>query len=364
MKKVLIIIGKLSVGGAEKIARDIGFYADKTKYEIHYLVYGAEIEAYEEQLLDCGCIIFHFDWPSANYLQYYKRLKELICNEQYDVIHAHTMFNSGWAMLAGKRCKVPVRIAHSHSICNKSSRSIVQSIYERLMRKLICRYATAFVACGNNAGEWLYGKQCFAQKGILLLNGINTDLFSFSEENRHKIREKLNWRDSFIIGHVGHLETVKNQAFLIELMPEILKRNRNAKLLLLGEGKDREMLTSKIEKLGLQANALLAGNVSNVADYLSAMDVLAFPSLYEGTPLALIEAQTNGLPCIVSDQIPRDVFLTDIIQALPLQNAFSVWIDAILTSQHVKTNEYATQIKTHGVDSKTMLQKIYQLYGE
>ena len=114
MKKVLIIAGALYIGGAERVARDIGFYANG-RFEVHYLVFGEKVGAYETELLDAGCRIFHTAPPSSGHAAYYQYLCRLIRREKYDVIHAHTMFNSGLAMLAGKHCGVPVRISHSHS---------------------------------------------------------------------------------------------------------------------------------------------------------------------------------------------------------------------------------------------------------
>lgn len=131
------------------------------------------------------------------------------------------------------------------------------------------------------------------------------------------IREALGLKNAFVIGHVGHLLQVKNQTFLIQLMPEILKRKANAKLVLLGE-EDRPKLERLIHDLRLEDRVIMTGNVRNVRDYLSAMDVFAFPSLFEGMPLSIVEVQANGLPCVLSTGVPKDVYLTDLIQALSL----------------------------------------------
>ena len=116
MKKVLIIIGKLNVGGAERVGRDIGVFANHGRFDIHYLVFEKDIGSYEADVKAAGYRVIHVDSPSQGYGRFFRTLMQLIRTEQYDVIHAHTMFNSGWAMLAGKLCGVPIRIAHSHSI--------------------------------------------------------------------------------------------------------------------------------------------------------------------------------------------------------------------------------------------------------
>ena len=360
MKKVLIIAGAPYIGGAERVARDIGFYA-KGRFEVHYLVFGEEVGAYETELLDAGCRIFHTAPPSSGHAAYYQYLCRLIRREKYDVIHAHTMFNSGLAMLAGKHCGVPVRISHSHSALTVY-RSLGKRAYEALMRKMILRYATHYVACGQQAGERLYGRKAFLRSGIVMLNGIDTDAFRYDPKARKAIRESLGIEDRFVIGHVGHLAEVKNQSFLIDLMPKILQQRADACLILLGEGVDRAKLERQIKNLGLQNQVIMTGNVSNVNEYLSAMDVFAFPSLYEGMPLTIVEVQANGLPCIISDRVPRDVFVTELLESLPLEDA-NAWIRAILQVSRTEPEKYADAVKKKGLDVSVFLDRIYQLYS-
>lgn len=362
MRKILLIIGKLYVGGAERVGRDIGYYADKTKYEIHYLVFGEETGAYEEELGNTGCVIHHTAPPSESYLQYYRFLRNLIQTEQYDVIHSHTMFSSGWAMLAGKACAVPIRIAHSHTIRGPEKRGILKNTYEHVMRQIVIHTATDLVACGKGAGEWFYGAKTFQARGQLIYNGIGLKEFTYSEEARNKIRIRHRIQDCFVIGHVGHLAAVKNQKFLLKLMPEILKLKPNAVLLLLGDGEDKNLLESQIQQSDLQDHVIMTGNVHNVGEYMSAMDVFAFPSLYEGMPLALVEAQTNGLPCLISDRIPSDIQLTDLVKAMPTEGAESQWICSITEAGRGNPSAYGQIMYQLGFDTSVMLGQIYQLY--
>ena len=360
MKNVLIIIGKLSVGGAERVGRDIGYYADKKKYSVHYLVFEDDVCAYEKELTDAGCIIHHMDPPSAGYGRYYRNLCELIKKQQIDIIHAHTMFNSGWAMLAGWQQRVPVRISHSHSIRGPEHRGFVKNLYEKTMRMMIRLFATDYVACGKGAGKWLYGEKFFEKNGTVIYNGIGLDQYIYDENERNKVREKYGLQKKFIIGHAGHFAPVKNQ--VLELMPEIIRRRSDAFLMLLGDGQIRKKLEEKIIKLGLQDRVLMTGNVKNVGAYMSAMDVFAFPSLYEGMPLALVEAQSNGLPCIISAKIPEDVYLTDLIRSLPLENSTEQWIEAIIKARRNHPERYRKVMGEEGFDIHGMLDRVYGLY--
>ena len=362
--KVLEIAASLKIGGAEKIANDIGYYGNSDVYQIDYIVFGDEIGEYEKALQEKGCTIYHLPEPSSSYINYLKALCKLIKANEYQVIHSHTMFNSGWAMLVAKICGVPVRISHSHSTDKQSHKSLIQRIYEKLMQLIIVSFSTHYVGCGVNAGEILFGKKRYTQKGITILNGIDTNKFAYNDTNRHEIRKTLDVTNCFVIGHVGHLAHVKNQGFLIKLMPKILEQNKDAKLLLLGEGEDRQKLEKQISDLDLSSNIIMTGNVTDVHKYLSAMDVFVFPSLYEGMPLSVIEVQANGLPCIMSDCVPEDVVLTDLIKRLSLKEADDLWVDAICVSKRNNPHKYEGQVKDAGLDSEKMIERILKLYHE
>ena len=278
MKKVLVIIGSLKIGGQEKVGKEIGLHIDRDKYEIHYLVFDENKEAYEQELNKAGIQVFHFPEPSRGYIQYLKKLAELMKKNSYDIVHAHTMFNCGWAMLLAWYMKVPCRISHSHSIKMADHHySILAEVYQFVMQKLIHIFGTEFIGCGKAAGEWLFGKTFFEKHGKVIYNGIDTQQFRFSSRTRDEMRKQLNLEKKFVIGHVGHFMKVKNQQFLISLMPGILERRPEAVLLLLGDGELKDKNWEYCKELGIEDKVIMAGNVSNVADYLCAMDVFVFP---------------------------------------------------------------------------------------
>lgn len=361
MKYILQIAAHLTIGGAEKVCRDIGLYGNPEEYETHYIIFDNDIGDFGREVEAKGCKIFKFREPSENYGEYFRELKKLMAKYPYTAVHAHTMFSIGWVMLAAKQMKIPVRVSHAHSALIDGN-SFVKTIYEKAMRKLILSCSTDLVACGEKAGIRLYGEKAYKKRGNLILNGIDTEAFAFSPKKRDEIRNKLHINDKFVLGHTGRLAEVKNQAFLLKLMPEILKKRSDAVLVLIGDGDDREMLENTAKELGIQDKVVFVGNVTNVQDYLSAMDVFVFPSLYEGLPLSILEVQANGLPCIISDTVPPDVFLTELIHPLSLKAPPKNWINEILSVSRIPGKDYSKELKDAGFDLKTAMEKVYSIY--
>ncbi len=360
MKYILQIAAHLTIGGAEKVCRDIGLYADPAEYETHYVIFDDDIGDFGREVTAKGCKIFKLREPSENYGEYFRELKAIMAKYPYTAVHAHTMFSIGWVMLAAKQMKIPVRVSHAHSALIDGN-GFVKSVYESVMRKLILTCSTDLVACGEKAGIRLYGEKAYKKRGNLILNGIDTAAFAFSKTKREEIRSQLGLTDKFVLGHTGRLAEVKNQGFILELMPRILEKRNNAILLLVGDGDDRKMLEEKAAQLKISDKVIFAGNVTNVQDYLSAMDVFVFPSLYEGLPLSILEVQANGLPCLISDTVPPDVFLTDLIHPLSLKDADEKWINEILSVQRTE-KDYSQELKKAGFDLNTAMEKVYRIY--
>ena len=363
MKKILHIPTGLYVAGAQKIARDVGLRRDKDRFAIDYVVFTDKTEAYEPELLAGGCRVFHLALPAgglSRYAKMYSQLKDLMRREAYDAVHAHGMFMSAIPIAAAKAAGVPIRITHSHNSSHYKWR--FSAFCDSVLRRIILRDSTVLAACGDAAGEFLFGKRAYKRRGTLILNGADTDAFRFSPEKREALRSALSLQDRFVIGIVARLEPSKNHGFLIELLPELLKRRPDAVLLVVGDGNERSVLEQRIAAAGLGAYVIFSGVVSDVPGYLNAMDVFALPSLFEGVPLTLMEAQANGLPCVMSENVPREVAVTDLIKTIPLADR-NGWIQAICAAERRDPGSCADLMRARGLDYSAMLQKIYQLYG-
>lgn len=367
MKKILIICAGLCLGGVERFAANISLFAPKGEFEFHYLVFEGSETDFEAECIENGAKILRVKSPSLNHTAYIKALKKILLLNHYDVVHSHTQFNSGINMWAAKRCGVPVRISHSHTIAHEQKIPLKKQLYEDFMRSLIKRYATVFLACGKEAGEWMYGTGSSKRRSpgfTVIHNGIDTGRFLFSPENRRRIRAEYQLsEDDFLIGHAGTLSSVKNQEFLIHLLPEIRKRKPTAKLMLIGRGAEevQAQLQSAAIACGVSDQVLFTGPVMNVHEVLSALDVFTLPSRREGTPLALLEAQANGLPCVISDVVPDDAVVTDLVRSLPLEDT-AAWIEAITASERSDPEKYADIVDRAGFGRLTAMEPLYEIY--
>jgi len=360
MKRVLIVSAGLQFGGVERFAANIIKFAPADEFQFDYLIFEGLGDAFAPEIIERGGRVITIPSPQHGYRSYIKKLGGLIDKNHYDVVHSHTQFNSGINLWVAKKHGVPIRIAHSHTTAHENAISAKQRIYENAMRKLVKRSATHFCSCGVEAGKWMYGDHPF----VVIPNGIDTDSFVYNDPSRRKIREQNNIaKDAFVIGHSGTISVLKNQEFLIRLLPEIRKIRENAELVLVGTGSEehRSKLLQLVKDLGLENSVHFTGAVLNVNEYYSAFDVFAFPSLREGTPLALLEAQANGLPCIISDTIPQDAVATDLVTQLSLDDKKG-WIEHLSTAERKNPIEYADIMKKTDFDAHMAYQKLFRLY--
>lgn len=361
MKKILVNTGRLSTGGLENM---VVSFAENTAgdYEYYFIVHNDSNVDYKERLRKINGKVIRVN--SKNIYSYIGDIKKII--KQYgpfDVVHSHTLFFSGIILSVARFYKIPIRIAHSHNTCASTKESIKDKIVHMLLGRLIKLNGNVFCACGEKAGEYLYGKKFWENRGILIENGIDTKQFVFSIEKRRIIRKKLGVDEKeIIIGQVGRIAPVKNLNFTIKVFQTLLKNNKNIKLLVIGDGPLRITMEEKVDKMGLRSQILFLGNVDNMNEIYSAIDILMLPSLYEGFPVVLVEAQTNGLRCLISDKISREVILTDLIKMEKLIEELWVKdINKIIMQLNIEQrSKYIKLLQNY--DIKNVAKKIEEIY--
>ena len=256
-----------------------------------------------------------------------------------------------------KKAGVSIRIAHSHSTKNEGNiiERFIKSYYGNFMNN-----ATDQFACSREAAEFLFGKN---NKAIILKNGIEVDKYIFSDYIRNRIRSEWNVQDEFVIGHVGRCDEAKNQSYLIDIFSEIYKINKKTRLILVGDGVMMGHLRTKVKKKGLSATVKFLGVCENVNELLQGFDVFVFPSIFEGLPVTVIEAQASGLKCVLSDTITREVDISGNVEFVSLKELPSIWADKILKhNRKYKREDIVDAIKKYGYDIRYTAQFLEQFY--
>lgn len=314
---------------------------------------------YVESLKKKGGKIIVLNRSLKNALRYVYGLVKIM--NGYDIIHVHG--NSATMvleMIAGKLAGVNIRIAHSHN--SSCSLFIVHKIVNPLFQYL----CNGRIACSDVAGKWLFGNRKFH----IINNGIDTARFVFNDKKRQNLRDELGWNDCIIIGHVGNFDYAKNHSFILDVFYEMYKLNSKSRLLLLGGG-DNIKIKEKTQELGITHSIYFAGSVPEPERYLSAMDLILMPSFFEGLPLTLIEEQANGLKCIVSDTITKQVDLSGNIEFMSLKMNPVIWATEALkliadkaVSREEQSSKACKNICNSGYDINTEVVKLMKIYME
>lgn len=298
MKRALIVIGSLKMGGRERVAVNCVKYYANQDILFDFLVFGSNKGELECEVEEMGCSI-HRIRHSKNPFAFYKTLCNfLLCNGPYDIIHSHIFFNSGIVVLAAKKCGIKCRISHSHSIERRTDSQLKKYTYQALMRFLINCYSTKICACSFAAGEYLFGTKRFKNRGIIIPNIIDTQQYTYSREERTRIREEFRISDSdIVLGTIGHLTPIKNTKFFLEIAA-LSNKEKNTKFLVVGDGPLYGNLKELANSMNVADNVIFTGIRKDIRAILSAMDLYICTSLSEGFGVVLLESLANGLPYV------------------------------------------------------------------
>lgn len=361
--RVLQVIGTLHIGGAENAAMNLYRYIDRRKFEFDYLVYYKDGE-YENEVRDLGGRVIYMDGPHIDRRRFSRRLLKVIKeNGPYDIIHSHLLFHNGLVLKCAYKAGIKNRICHSHSTSNGNlKKSLMHKIYQMLMRQYIFQYSTDYWACGVEAGNYLFGTKNFANKGITINNGIDVDLFDFNKEKRTQVRLSQNWENNYVYALPAHFEEAKNHTFLIDIFGFIHELQENAILVLFGEGTLKKETEKKVKDKGLSNCVYFTGNVSNMHEYLQGVDMVIMPSLYEGLPFTLIEAQAAGIRCVASENITGESDISGLVKFIPLSKTAECCAKEIIEYSQYDRISTKTAIQDAGYDVRKNMYIVEEKY--
>jgi Glycosyltransferase len=335
MRKIKVLqlpIAKTRAGITHYSMRNWDFI-DKSRFQFDFVTFSKSID-FEEELTKDGCKVHYVScYAEENREQFISELKAIL-SEDYDAIHLHT---NHWKNFLVEEIAIelgiPIIIVHAHNnmigINDPDLRQKAIEIHEQQKELFMPHHATHYLACAQSAADWLYGPQIPKEKIQILKNAINTEKFAFNPKVREEYRENLGLKDSFVIGHVGRFAYQKNHEMLLEIFAKVSMEIPNAKLMLIGEGEGLDSIKETVSALRLEERVLFLGRQSDieVPKLMQAMDIFCLPSRFGGLDLVLVEAQTAGLKCVVSDIMPEEAKITDNIQYLPLD--VDAWCESI-----------------------------------
>lgn len=293
-----------------------------------------------------------------------KRLREILASQNYDIVVFNlSCINTLYPFKLALKCMVKKVIIYSHSSkveTSSNAKRIFLTSVHYLLRKKLKQYSTLQLCCSNKAGEWMYGSAC---KSTVINNAIELDEFQFNINVRKKNRTEFSVENNVVIGHVGRLSYAKNQKYLIEIFEEIIKHLPSAKLWIIGEGPLRKELEKEIHNRRLTRQVQMWGNRNDISTLLNCMDCFVLPSLFEGAPVAAIEAQANGLPCVISSNVDTNCIITSNTIIQNINAPKQVWANTII--DQCKKGHQETSIKelrTKGWDLENATIKLEQIY--
>ncbi len=349
--------GQLNYGGTEAYMMNYYRHFDRTKLQVDFAVHGFARGVYEDEIEAMGGRVFYLPIKSEDYFGNLKALREIYKSGSYSIVHSHMDAMNAVVLKQAKKCGIPVRISHSHNTQHQTKNKLKLALNDYAKRQ-IRKYATELFACSDLAGQWLYGADSFT----VLNNAIDTEKYRFDPEKRRRMRASLGIGERFAVGHVGRLSFQKNHDFLLAVFRCLHEAHPEAVLLLVGDGERRAEIEAKIAEYSLQDSVILTGNRSDIPELLQAMDVFLFPSLFEGLPVTLVEAQAAGLPCLISDTITQKTALTDQVRFLSLEASPESWAEAVWNGKAVSRSESCDKVRAAGYDIAEQAEKLQEFY--
>lgn len=339
MKRILCIVGGMNAGGAETYLMKLYRKFDRNYYQMDFAVTIPKEGFYDKEILALGGQIFHIAPKTVNIFKNYLNIYQIVKKGSYlSVLRTSQHSLSALELLAAWQGGARIRIFRS-SNSNTTTESGFDYFLHRSFRFMPNLFANVRIAPSEEAARFMFGEKSIRKgKVTLLKNGIDLNEYKYSVAARKQVREEFGISTNFVVGHIGRFSKQKNHEFLIKVFSEIKKEEETAILCLVGVGELENEIRDKINEYGLGESVIFTGTRNDIPEILSAFDIFVFPSLYEGMPNTVIEAQATGLYCVVSNMITREANITGNVYYLPLDSSPIEWMNEIL--EHSKRKRY------------------------
>lgn len=363
MIRVLHVIGKMDRGGAETFIMNAYRNMDRDAVQFDFLVHTEEEGDYDAEIVALGGHIYHVPrYAFYNAKAYRAAIEEFMeSHEEHQIVHGH-IGSSASIYLQVARSLGRFTVAHSHSEARITS--VKDAIY-RMVTFPVRGKADYYMACSEQAGLNRFGKGIVASDRYRVVkNGIDCGLYSRDKNSKRMAKEQLLLGDEPVFGHVGRLDRVKNHGLLFDVFEGVKERLPEAKLILAGKGPLENALKKQVEQRGLAQSIQFLGIREDIPEVLKAMDVFLFPSLYEGMPMAFIEAQATGLECIASTGVSESAVLTNRAKRISIESK-EAWVEQAVRSyesSRLVVDDCVDVIRNSGFDMKDVAEQLSSFY--
>ena len=362
MKKIVLVVSGLSNGGVESFI--LNFFSEINlveKYDKYIITHNKPSKDVKVKIENLGFKIFTVPSKKESFYRNIKSIDRIFIENRFDIVHSHMAKSNFIIMKLAKKNGVPLRIAHSHQSMkiDNGPKKIIHKLIQYMNRK----YANKFVGCSEDALIYGFGKKILNNNysSLVLHNAINLERFSFNDLYRNQLRRRYNISDDeVLIGSIGRFTYQKNQQFLLEIINKLVKVSKKNKLLLIGEGELKDDYLWYIKNNKLQDNVILESPQCDIYKYYSAFDIFVFPSRFEGLGIVIIEAQANGLKCIVSKNIPKDVKQSNLIEFIDI-NSIEEWYDKLINIK--KRTNRRINLTSSDYNIKKEYKKLIEIYN-
>lgn len=326
MKKIKVLYTGLSpkLGGIENFLINVYRNIDKNKVEISFLVFSGEKVCFFDELKNDGVKFFEITSRKDNYLRFINDLKNVYIKNEFDYIHFNLVnYNCPERILLANKYSNAKLIIHSHN--GNMERSKKNILLHNIGRFLIRKIDVIRLACGDEAGNFLFGDSSFE----VINNGIELDKFIYDEDARYTLRKSLGINNEFCIGLIARFDEQKNHKFLIDIFDKYQRLNSDSKLILIGEGILKNTIIEKVKQLGLEDKVMFLGKRMDANKLYSIFDIYLMPSIFEGLSISIVEAQVNGLKCYTSTNVDKNSNVTGNVMFLDLNKSEEYWAKKI-----------------------------------
>lgn len=365
MKKVLVFGMTENPGGVESVIMNYYRAMDRSLVQLDFLC-NSQTVAYEDEILALGGGVYKVPARRDGRRAFAQALEAFMAQHAGEYcsiwVNVCSLANIDY-LKAAQKYGIPKRIIHCHNAANGDS--FLRGLLHRYNRGVVRRVATDFWSCSDEACPWFYGAEARELPHYqLITNAIDPTPFVPDPQVRHAYRRQLGCEDALVVGHVGRFHFQKNQSFLLDVVAELAYMGQPVKALLVGQGEELEPMKEKVRSLGLEGRVEFLGVRADTAQLYQAMDVFVFPSRFEGLPMALLEAQANGLPCVVSDAIVPDIQVNQNLYRLSLQDGPKRWAECVVHTALQAGRVEPTQFAHSPYDINRQVQRLQSLLTE